>query len=171
MIASNLDEWRSSLHTLIELPEKRQSLARRAYEAATRQFNRTYGEQIWSELIHPNGLKTKQNKKKVLVINVFFAPQSVGGATRVAQDYVQDMINDQTIDYDVTVLCTDYDRWQTDIGKNRKTVDQESESLEVEATTAKQLSSLFGTTAGELIQLKEIWNQDNVGYRDSSRTG
>ena len=167
MIASNLDEWRSSLHTLIEQPEKRHALARRAYEAATRQFNRSHGEQIWSELIHPNGLKTKQNKKKVLVINVFFAPQSVGGATRVAQDYVQDMINDQTIDYDVTVLCTDYDRWQTDIGKNRKDVDQESESLEVEATNAKQLSSLFGTTAGELIQLKEIWNQDNIGYRDS----
>ena len=60
-----------SLHTLIEQPEKWQSLARRAYEAATRQFNRTYGEQIWSELIHSNGLNETE-QKRVLVINVFF---------------------------------------------------------------------------------------------------
>ena len=66
-------------------------------------------------------IKNETEQKKVLVINVFFAPQSVGGATRVAQDYVQD-IYDQTIDYDVTALCTDYDRWQTDIGKNIRDV-------------------------------------------------
>ena len=28
-------------------------------------------------------------RKKLLVLNVFFAPQSIGGATRVAQDQVQ----------------------------------------------------------------------------------
>jgi glycosyltransferase involved in cell wall biosynthesis len=167
MIASNLDEWRACLNTLIEQPEKRQALARRAYESATRQFSRSYGEQIWSKLIHPNGLRTKQSKKKVLVINVFFAPQSVGGATRVAQDYVQGMLDNQKVDYDVSVLCTDYDSWQTDINKESKNLDQKSDVVDIKATSPNKLSSLFGTTADELVQLQENWIQGNVSYRDS----
>ena len=167
MIASNIDEWRECLHTLIEQPERRQLLAHKAYESASRQFNRTYGEQIWSKLIQPNRLRTNKKKKKILVINVFFAPQSVGGATRVAQDYVKDMLEDQTTDYDVTVLCTDYDRWQTDIGNQRKIRDKEIEIKELNDKTGDEPSSLFGTTASELIRLQTNWGQGNITYRDS----
>ena len=125
MIAENIDEWRISLDTLIRDTELRQSLAQNAYQSATKQFNTRVGELIWTKLIHAN-LKTPTGKpkKKVLVINVFFAPQSIGGATRVAQDYVEEMLLDETIDYDVTVLCTEYDHWQSDIQKISKKLKQ-----------------------------------------------
>ena len=167
LIASNLDEWRRCLYTLIEDPEKRQSLAKKAYESASRQFNRACGEQIWTQLIEPGGSKIKAVKKKVLVINVFFAPQSVGGATRVAQDYVQSMLSDETIDYDVTVLCTDYDRWQTDFGKNKKNANKQIKSEELATIRDIKSCSLYGTTADELIPFQEKWGQVDVDYRDS----
>ena len=167
LVASNLDEWRTCLNTLIEQPEKRQSLAKRAYESATQQFNRTRGEEIWAKLIKPDGLQSKQKKKKVLVINVFFAPQSVGGATRVAQDYVQGMLDDQAIDHDVTVLCTDYDRWQTDIGRNRKKLVSERDEDELNPVRKSMPSSLYGTTANDLTQLRASWSEDDIDYRDS----
>ena len=129
LLASSLNEWKQNLETLINHPDRRRAIAKQAYESAKRQFNREIGENIWTELIKAeNRLSGEKVKKKILVINVFFAPQSVGGATRVAQDYVERMLSDQDIDYDVTVLCTDYDRWQADIGNNKRNIEQNADS-------------------------------------------
>ena len=49
------------------------------------------------------------------MLNVYFAPQSVGGATRIAQDQVrvfQEQFGDQ---WEVTVLCTESESWQADL--------------------------------------------------------
>ena len=168
LIASNLEQWRTSLKTLIEQPEFRQSLAKSAYQSAMKQFNTSVGQEIWTKMIQPPALETEKIKKKVLVINVFFAPQSVGGATRVAQDYVANMLSDKNIDYDVTVLCTEYDRWQADIGKNKKNIKKglKNEDSDLVQETNQQ-RSLQGTSGEELIQLQSNWIEDKTSYRDS----
>jgi hypothetical protein len=60
-------------------------------------------------------------------MNVFFAHQSIGGATRVAQDYVQTMLTDDQTNYEITVLCTEYNNWQSDPAnlQNLKEIEQE----------------------------------------------
>ena len=157
LLASSLNEWKQNLEDLINHPERRQTIARQAYESAKRQFNREIGENIWRELIKAeNRLSSEKVKKKILVINVFFAPQSVGGATRVAQDYVERMLSDQDIDYDVTVLCTDYDRWQADIGNNKRNIEQDADS---------EPSSLSQSGAAKRAG-RDINHQDHQ-YRDS----
>ena len=45
-------------------------------------------------------------------MNVFFAHQSIGRATRVAQDSVRAMMDDRQTNYEITVLCTEYNNWQ-----------------------------------------------------------
>ena len=52
--------------------------------------------------------QTHKTKRKILFINVYFAPQSIGGATRVAQDQVLDFMS-KNPDVDVTILCCDKD--------------------------------------------------------------
>ena len=167
LIAGNLEEWRQSLNTLINNSELRRSISKEAYQSASNQFNSTVGEMIWSELIQSHDkLKPAKPRHKILVINVFFAPQSVGGATRVAQDYVLNMLKDPKIEYDVTVLCTDYERWQSDIGIKRKnTTKATSKSKSIE--NADRIYSTFGTNAEEFKQLKSSLGIAESHYRDS----
>ena len=115
IIAESLDEWRNGLNSLLSNPELRVSIGKNAFLKANNLFNEQVAINFWSEKINTTNQINTPNppKKKVLVINVFFAPQSMGGATRVAQNYVQDMLNNSEINYDVTVLCIDYDNWQT----------------------------------------------------------
>jgi glycosyltransferase involved in cell wall biosynthesis len=73
------------------------------------------GDQVWLAQLQPasnDNLPPAVRRQKLLVINVFFAPQSVGGATRVAQDQVLEILQDHSDAYDVTVLCIDHDPWQ-----------------------------------------------------------
>ena len=55
-------------------------------------------------------------RRKLLVLNVYFAPQSVGGATRVAQDQVRALQAQRGDQWEVTVLCTDSEPWQCGSG-------------------------------------------------------
>ena len=169
LIASNQMQWRTCLFDLIEKPDYRKALAREAYENASRRFNTAVGQKIWKELIRAERTREGKIKKKVLVINVFFAPQSVGGATRVAQDYVLKMLSDEDVDYDVTVLCTDYDRWQSDIGRKRKETEKESKKQEADSSKESEMKirSLQGTSNEELLELQSDWLAEETSYRDS----
>nr|WP_115094642.1 glycosyltransferase [Synechococcus sp. UW106] len=113
MFASTKDEWHEKLRILIENPEIRNSISKQSRLKAKKLFKKTIGNEAWTKLMQ-TGIKfyAKKKQKKVLLINVFFAPQSIGGATRVAQDYVKQMLSDPEINYDITILCVDNDRWQ-----------------------------------------------------------
>ena len=120
MFASTKDEWHEKLKILIENTEIRNLISEKSRLKADELFSRTRGNKIWKDLMQTRtDLNIEKKQKKVLVINVFFAPQSIGGATRVAQEYVNQMLSDQEIDYDVTVLCVDNDRWQMLDPKNK----------------------------------------------------
>ena len=57
-------------------------------------------------------LRPAPRRRRLLVLNVFFAPQSIGGATRVAQDQVKALLDHLGDQWEVTVLCTDKEPWQ-----------------------------------------------------------
>ncbi|MEY4841159.1 MAG: hypothetical protein RLZZ374_2067, partial [Cyanobacteriota bacterium] len=119
LLARGADQWQAAIQQLIDQPQLRQQLALRAQERAQQLFASNQERRFWQPLIAAPapaapapGAGPEPQRRKLLVINVFFAPQSVGGATRVAQDQVKAVIDQAGDHYEVTVLCVDHDPWQ-----------------------------------------------------------
>lgn len=114
LLARGADQWQAAIQQLIDQPQLRQQLALRAHERAQQLFASNQERRFWQPLIAAPapGAAPEPRRRKLLVINVFFAPQSVGGATRVAQDQVKAVIDQAGDNYEVTVLCVDHDPWQ-----------------------------------------------------------
>ncbi|MFM7287580.1 MAG: glycosyltransferase, partial [Cyanobium sp.] len=121
LLAEDQQAWVQQVERLLADPDLFSRLSSQARQQAQTVFDEHLGEQLWSELFlsstlsntgsqEPNTLAA--TRQKLLVINVFFAPQSIGGATRVAQDQVREILQDHADAYDVTVLCIDHDPWQ-----------------------------------------------------------
>lgn len=111
LFAQDRQGWMQALERLIDDPELRRNLALEARERALELFGPSVGRSFWQALLpQVPAVETR----KILVINCFFAPQSVGGATRVAQDRVRELLAASTSErpVEVTVLCTDLDPWQ-----------------------------------------------------------
>ena len=161
IIAQSSEDWCDSMIRLLDNPKERETIAKQAFTNANALFNTNTGATFWSDKIN-NRAQNKTiaiTRKKILVINVFFAPQSVGGATRVAQDYVKDMSNDSAINYDITVLCVDYSNWQSDLKRTKKNQKGKSQStyesqLKYDPHSTKELSPT-STTFEEIEKLSE----------------
>ena len=106
LIAETAEEWQQAISQLIEEPAKMRLIAEKARYNANKLFDSEMGREFWrnriSEPISRPTTAVNRPSKKVLVMNVFFAHQSIGGATRVAQDYVQAMLTDDQTDYEIT---------------------------------------------------------------------
>ena len=126
LFAETADQWKDSINQLIDNKSLRGKISKNSFDHAKKLFNENIGQQFWSDLINRGFTNSseKESVTRVLLINVFFAPQSVGGATRIAQDYALAMTNNSDKNYEVTVLCTEYDHWHADSGqavKNKST--------------------------------------------------
>ncbi|MFY8150435.1 MAG: glycosyltransferase [Prochlorococcaceae cyanobacterium] len=109
--ARGVEQWVAAIQELIDHPEQRHALAERAHNHAQTCFGLNQAIPFWKPLIEASEPPASR-RRRLLVINVFFAPQSVGGATRVAQDQVQAVLQQAGDRYDVTVLCVDKAPWQ-----------------------------------------------------------
>lgn len=122
LLAEDQQAWVHQVERLLTDPELPARLSSQARQHAQASFHEQLGEQIWNTQFlaasgdhsssDHNPQPASPHRQKLLVINVFFAPQSLGGATRVAQDQVREILKDHADAYDVTVLCIDHDPWQ-----------------------------------------------------------
>lgn len=114
LFARGVEEWIRAVQLLIDDPTFRQALAERAQARARELFAPACAEGFWQPLIAapPDLPAPTAPRRRLLVINVFFAPQSIGGATRVAQDQVRQLLERAGDRYEVTVLCADHGPWQ-----------------------------------------------------------
>ncbi|MEB3319608.1 MAG: glycosyltransferase [Cyanobium sp.] len=110
LFARGVEQWVTQIQRLIDDPAHRQVLADRARVRAQELFAPASADAFWMPLIHP--APAAPLRRRLLVINVFFAPQSMGGATRVAQDQVLQLLEQAGDRYEVTVLCADHEPWQ-----------------------------------------------------------
>ena len=171
-IAKNAEQWEQMISHLIDQTKTRRELTNNAFKSAKQQFNNSVGIDFWKNILKKedeSDLNTSSTKK-VLLINVYFAPQSVGGATRVAQDYVKAMLNDPKINWDVTVLCTEYDHWHSDHGQKRPHKKRTEDAIPLEIIqTAQQKSDIANSYGADLQTLREI-NRDidmETAYKES----
>ena len=120
--ARGIDTWVDTVEQLLEDPDGTQAMAFRAQQRARELFGPHQAEAFWKPIINSSDssadrssapLSLPLRKFKLLVLNVFFAPQSVGGATRIAQDQVRDLCDQLGDQWEVTVLCTETDPYMT----------------------------------------------------------
>jgi len=128
MIADDVKTWRDALETLIADSELRKRIGAAARAKAIKGYSLDTAAEFWRNAFGglQNAALTEQDllgtkscsslgtkscssavpKIKVLVCNVFFAPQSYGGATRVVEDNVE-FIETTCDDIEVSVFCSD----------------------------------------------------------------
>ncbi|MBP0581361.1 glycosyltransferase [Labrys sp. LIt4] len=112
-LAKSGREWRDCLKALIEAPQLRLDMGLRAREKALRLYTLDRGAETLARAFAPMQRKAipkaSPARVKVLICNVFFAPQSYGGATRVVQDNVDHLIDDCP-DIEVSIFASDEGR-------------------------------------------------------------
>lgn len=105
LTASGKLKWEKQISKLLTNDGLRIRLSKNAHQYCKKHFSQSVAADFWMSKIKNHTHKTK---RKILFINVYFAPQSIGGATRVAQDQVLDFMS-KNPDVDVTILCCDKD--------------------------------------------------------------
>ncbi|WP_019505376.1 tetratricopeptide repeat protein [Pleurocapsa sp. PCC 7319] len=115
LIASNTNEWYVKLKSLVTNSQLRHKIAKAAYNRVWREYNiPVMADNIKSivmagiELETKAGkLKPRTTKKKLLIVNVFYPPQSIGGATRIVKDNVDVLKANYGDEYEISVFTTD----------------------------------------------------------------
>lgn len=113
LMASTAEDWYQHLKTLVDDPDQRQAMAEKAQartqseysiEALSANINALLAQAL--EAAQP---VNQAKRKKIALVNVFFPPQSIGGATRVIADnfeLLQQAYQDQ---FELSVFTTDAD--------------------------------------------------------------
>lgn len=110
-IAADTDEWYSALDSLIRDPLLRKQVG----ETAMARIRNEYSPGVLGErLVQSMDSYRKKTvssvdsaKKKVALVNVFFAPQSIGGATRVVEDNFEVMVDEYADQYEICIFTAD----------------------------------------------------------------
>ena len=107
VFAKTSADWKAELRFLISDSLARDRIGKNAQELALQKFSPAKGADILQSILKASGmLPMKKRKKRILICNVYFAPQSNGGATRVAETQVRGLLEQYADEYDVYVLTT-----------------------------------------------------------------
>lgn len=108
-IVSDRSDWRVALEKLIVDPALRERMGDAARQKALRDYDVDVAARTLTSVFGSgvqDGEPKQARRLRVLVCNVFFAPQSYGGATRVVEDNVKAFVAHYP-DMDVGVFCSD----------------------------------------------------------------
>lgn len=120
-IADTEDEWYAALNELISNMDQRQRVGQAAMQRVKKEYSLSaLGTQLVTQLeaLLPNALPVNGEsnnvvpcvkRKKVALVNVFFPPQAVGGATRVVADNFSALQAHHSDDIELCVFTGDAD--------------------------------------------------------------
>lgn len=110
LLASTPEEWVQALRLLVNDGALRKKLAANALKRVKSEYSvDVLGQslvQSLAEVIRPSVTRTHK-KKKVAIVNVFFPPQAIGGATRVVSDNIDVLQKQHGDDYDLVAFTSD----------------------------------------------------------------
>ena len=107
-MVSTPDEWRDALEALILDADLRKSIGNAAYKRVVEQYSvEALGEKLLTAMNALSPKDTSKPKRKVALVNVFFPPQSIGGATRVIADNFDELPSHYGDDYEMVVFTSD----------------------------------------------------------------
>ncbi|MDB5684281.1 MAG: glycosyl transferase group 1, partial [Sphingomonas bacterium] len=117
LMVSSVDEMRDALFRLVDDADLRReigtaararAIAEFSLESTARRVGGIFGKDLAARTMsaRPAQLPVRRTTR-VMVVNVFFAPQSFGGATRVVEDNVDGLISHYGEEFEVAVFTTD----------------------------------------------------------------
>lgn len=120
LIAATPEEWTEALRRLAADPALRRDIAANARQDALERYSLAEGAAALSAALaaasapdkpaRPRKTAARSRKLRVLVVNVYFPPQSIGGATRVVSGNIDDWLASGAADrFDFAVATTDFD--------------------------------------------------------------
>ena len=113
-LAKNTQDWTNYLEILIKDSDLRKKIGNNAHAKVIKQYNAfDMGKKLYNEILSyiekMEKRKSQVRKKKVALVNVFFYPQTIGGATRVVNDNFDILIDQYKEDYEICVFTSDAD--------------------------------------------------------------
>lgn len=107
LLARNVEEWEVALNRLIDSQEYREKIAANARKRVLKEYStEMLGRQLRASLeAVVQSLSLGGKKKRVALVNVFFAPQSIGGATRVFEGNIQNYQKSYAEEIEPVVFC------------------------------------------------------------------
>lgn len=108
-LATTEDEWYLALKQLVDSQSLRYRVGMAAQKRATADYSLEYlGHNLASTLEQVAASREEiKRKKKIALVNVFFPPQSIGGATRVVADNFSEFRRTYADDVDICVFTAD----------------------------------------------------------------
>ncbi|PWQ98819.1 glycosyltransferase [Leucothrix arctica] len=111
LLAGAPDQWTQSLRRLIKDEALRKTLAANALARVRSEYSvEALGQSLVQSLKGTLEAQTPQRqikKKKIAIVNVFFPPQAIGGATRVVSDNIDELQKHHGDDFDLVVFTSD----------------------------------------------------------------
>lgn len=109
LFANTEAEWSDALIKLVDDPERRAQLVENSLALIAEDYEISSMARPLVETLRlqpPAGDHAKV-RQRLLVVNTYFKPQSIGGATRIAESYVQDLLKRYGGQFEIFVLCAD----------------------------------------------------------------
>lgn len=108
-IARSEADWGLILGELAKDPKLRASVGANARERVLAEYSvKVGGENLIANLkkyVEKDGKNITKNKPLVLVVNIFYPPEYIGGATRVVEQTVSDILKDYGDKFSIEVFC------------------------------------------------------------------
>ncbi|MBF2072466.1 MAG: tetratricopeptide repeat protein [Synechococcales cyanobacterium C42_A2020_086] len=120
LFASTPDEWFTQLQALVLNPCLRQAIAQAAHTRVLQEYSVPVMAENLRQVIQAGIADATQvdtqtrilassrcRKQKLLIVNVFYPPQSIGGGTRIVKDNVDVLLAEYGDIYDISVFTSD----------------------------------------------------------------
>lgn len=112
LMVSGVEKWTKALRDLVCKPKLRSELADNALKRIKNEYSvQTLGKKLVDNInrtlssVQP--VAVAKPKKKVAIVNVFFPPQAIGGATRVVTDNIDVLQKQYGEDFELVVFTSD----------------------------------------------------------------
>jgi len=110
LFARDVTEWTKQLGLLVEDASLRARIGEAARARALERFGPEQGTRILGGILKPLLPASRaQRRKRVMLANVYYHPQSIGGATRVVEAQVRGLREQMAEEFEVFVLTTNND--------------------------------------------------------------
>ena len=112
LMADDPEAWESALRRLIADPDLRRQIVARARNKLTRNYSIEANAERLSAILPSPDAKTiasTSSKRRILLVNLFFHPQSMGGSARVVRDNLDCFLDGASHEeFDFAVATTDF---------------------------------------------------------------
>ncbi|MCQ0988467.1 glycosyltransferase [Jiella marina] len=100
------EDWTRALERLVKDADLRRRVGEKAREKALTRYSIPAMAESITETIRAVTLPEPDKRKRVLIVNVFYPPQAIGGATRVVHDNVRHLKQKYSDEFSFEVFCS-----------------------------------------------------------------